>query len=99
MSIAAKVGLLYLGLLLGILFIMFGTTVLNGAGIEPYMGVFVAGFVLVFGVIALLIRCPNCGKSVFIRSGGIVLPWPETSCSRCGAKLTGRGNGRDIRSR
>ena len=42
---------------------------------------------LPLGLWALLIRCPQCGKSVFMR-GIWSMPWPARRCSKCGNDLT-----------
>ncbi|KQM60015.1 hypothetical protein ASE65_09895 [Sphingomonas sp. Leaf16] len=44
-------------------------------------------WVLIGGIRSLLIRCPRCGKSVFMR-GLISVPWPAKRCSRCRTDLT-----------
>ncbi|WP_144096499.1 hypothetical protein [Croceicoccus sediminis] len=44
-------------------------------------------WVVLFGIRSLLIRCPNCGKSIFRRGIWSVF-WPEKTCSRCGTDLT-----------
>jgi ribosomal protein S27AE len=44
-------------------------------------------WVLAGGIGSFLIRCPNCGKSLFMR-GMFSVPWPERHCSKCGEDLT-----------
>ena len=44
-------------------------------------------WVLIGGLRSLMIACPRCGKSLFMR-GFISVPWPAKRCSRCGADLT-----------
>lgn len=39
------------------------------------------------GMGSLLLACPRCGKSPFMR-GMISMPWPARICSRCGTDLT-----------
>lgn len=46
-----------------------------------------AAWVLASGVGALLIACPRCRKSLFMR-GIFSVPWPEKTCGRCGTDLT-----------
>ena len=36
---------------------------------------------------SLLLACPRCGKSLFMR-GFISVPWPAKTCSKCGQDLT-----------
>jgi hypothetical protein len=53
----------------------------------PFMGV-----MLVLGLRSLLIGCPACGRSLFLRDYGIGLPfaspWPSKQCGKCGRDLT-----------
>lgn len=42
---------------------------------------------LIGGLRSLMIACPRCGKSLFMR-GIISVPWPARRCSRCRADLT-----------
>ncbi|WP_156500448.1 hypothetical protein [Croceicoccus bisphenolivorans] len=44
-------------------------------------------WVIAFGVRSLLIACPRCGKSIFMRGMWSVF-WPAKTCSRCGLDLT-----------
>lgn len=44
-------------------------------------------WLLVGGVRSLLLACPRCGKSLFMR-GFVSMPWPPKTCSRCGQDLT-----------
>lgn len=37
---------------------------------------------------SIMIACPNCGRSVFIRRLGFANPWPMRTCSKCGRDLT-----------
>ena len=67
--------------------------------IGPRVGVPLA-FILFFacGALGLFIRCPNCGKPVFIRErNGIRFsaPWPEHICSRCGTDLSAASHQKD----
>jgi len=50
-------------------------------------------FFLGLGSISFLIRCPNCGKGVFVR-GQFVVPWPNSVCTRCGSVLIGKARSR-----
>ena len=44
--------------------------------------------VLIFANVRMMgLECPRCGQNVFFR-GGIALPWPRKTCSRCGQDLT-----------
>lgn len=43
---------------------------------------------LYFGVGSLLIACPQCGRSVFVRGFGLSAPWPARQCGKCGRDLT-----------
>ena len=36
---------------------------------------------------ALFMRCPKCGKSLFMK-GMFAVPWPASECRRCGTDLT-----------
>lgn len=48
------------------------------------------GFLL-FNWMAFLIRCPQCGRSVFTAQWGPVIagrPWPSKKCSKCGERPT-----------
>ena len=61
-----------------------------GASFQMILAVIVPlGFawVLIGGIRSLMIACPTCGKSLFMR-GFISVPWPAKRCSRCGADLT-----------
>ena len=46
-----------------------------------------AGLMLINGIRSMLIACPRCGKSLFMR-GFVSVPWPARRCSRCGIDLT-----------
>ena len=35
----------------------------------------------------LFMRCPKCGKSLFMK-GMFCVPWPARECRRCGTNLT-----------
>ena len=41
-----------------------------------------------FGVGSLLIRCPRCGRSVFMRGYFVSVAWPAKTCGNCGQDLT-----------
>ena len=49
---------------------------------------FALGIVLLVIANAPMLRfnCPSCGKNAFFR-GIFVVPWPNRSCTRCGADL------------
>jgi ribosomal protein S27AE len=47
----------------------------------------VLAWMIIGGVRSLLLSCPDCGKSLFMR-GFVSVPWPAKRCSRCGADLT-----------
>ena len=50
---------------------------------------FGVGIGLLCGVFMMLIRCPNCGKSIIMPDGSIFNRLtPEKKCSRCGYDLT-----------
>lgn len=54
-------------------------------------GILAIPIIIITGIISFFIRCPLCGKPVFVRQQrGLryILPWPEQRCSRCGADLT-----------
>ncbi|MDE0946593.1 MAG: hypothetical protein OSA39_07065, partial [Sphingobium sp.] len=42
---------------------------------------------LIGGIRCMLIACPTCQKSLFMR-GIVSVPWPAKRCSRCGSDLT-----------
>jgi len=44
-------------------------------------------WLLVGGIGSLILACPNCGKSLFMR-GFISVPWPAKICGKCGHDLT-----------
>tara|TARA_B100001179_G_scaffold217713_1_gene189805 strand:- start:806 stop:1081 length:276 start_codon:yes stop_codon:yes gene_type:complete len=45
-------------------------------------------FMLFMANIGILgFNCPNCGSNLFFRRA-LMLPWPNKTCSRCGADLT-----------
>ena len=46
-----------------------------------------AAWLLIGGIRSLLLSCPKCGKSLYLR-GMISVPWPEKICSKCGTNLT-----------
>lgn len=54
-----------------------------------------AGFVIAMAfwlshglAMMFVFRCPNCGRSLFMRGYFINVPWPAKDCSKCGADLT-----------
>lgn len=67
-------------------FLSYGDAIGNGIAVPL---AFISLFLV--GALALLIRCPSCGKPVLIRERfGIrfVAAWPERRCSRCGFDLS-----------
>jgi hypothetical protein len=44
-------------------------------------------WLVVAGVGSLLVRCPRCAKSLFMK-GMLSVPWPAANCRRCGTDLT-----------
>lgn len=55
---------------------------------DGVMGGLIILWVVIGGGGCMLIRCPECGKSLFMSSFFISKVWPEDRCSRCGKDLT-----------
>ncbi|WP_230279659.1 hypothetical protein [Croceicoccus sp. Ery15] len=45
-------------------------------------------WVIYFGVSSLLLACPKCGRSLFMRGYLLSVPWPAKTCGKCGTDLT-----------
>ena len=58
-------------------------------GLNPFAFMFpLMGLWLIIGGLGtFVIRCPNCGKSLFMH-GWISTPWPEKVCSKCNTNLS-----------
>ena len=54
------------------------------------VGSLMMAWLLYFGISALLLACPRCGRSIFTRGYFLSVPWPAKTCGKCGTDLTER---------
>lgn len=45
-------------------------------------------WVIYFGLGSMLVGCPRCGRSVFMRGYFVSVPRPARTCGKCGQDLT-----------
>ena len=62
----------------------FGVSSKTAAWIETSLSV---AWLIIGGIGILMIRCPNCGRSVFKVNGLLYAPWPAARCRKCDTDL------------
>ena len=52
------------------------------------VGPLVVAWLLFFGISSMLLVCPCCGRSLFMRGSFLIVPWPAKTCGKCDTDLT-----------